>query len=198
MEISISGQIIESAAALGLGLLSGFYYDILRAIRRRSRGILITMLLDALFWVVCGAALILFGLTLGGGEQRIFVVVLAFLGGWLYFVTLSRYALFLCESILELFRFMAICVSAPFIFILRYTKKLLFFIKNVFSYLKKWCTIRSYKSVLGSFALGEVYTNEAEKSRSDNKDRSYNTGGIRSRKTHKRSRPAAGSNGNSG
>ena len=144
MGISVSGQMIEAALALLIGIAGGFYYDVLRAVRRSSGNGVVTILLDLMFWLVLGAALFIFGLTLGGGRQRVFVVIFAFLGGWLYFLTLSRYALWLCESVLELIRFVLLCIAAPFVFSVSQVKKTGIFLKNVFSYHRKRCKIKGY------------------------------------------------------
>ncbi|MBQ3404990.1 MAG: spore cortex biosynthesis protein YabQ [Oscillospiraceae bacterium] len=82
-------QFREMYMSLGLGLACGVFYDLLRAIRRRLPVRAVTALCDGLFCLVSVTALMLLGLTVGEGRQRVFMAVFALLAGGIYACTLS-------------------------------------------------------------------------------------------------------------
>jgi len=141
MEISISHQLIQAASSLFLGAAAGFLYDFFRVIRHRTRSNTVTAVTDFLFWVIIGAALFLLGLSLGEGRQRIFMDIIAILGGILYFCTLSRFTVLLCNKLADIFVFIFFCLSRPFVWSYMAYKKISNFLKNIFLYQHKWFRI---------------------------------------------------------
>ena len=128
MENDITGQLIQAAASLSLGFAAGLLYDLLRAVRARIRLPVFTFLSDVLFVLACGTALLLCGLTAGEGRQRLFMTVLAILGGALYFRTVSRAALVFFRLLTELCVFLLRCIAFPFLFCLNFLKKVKYFL----------------------------------------------------------------------
>ena len=85
MEIAISRQIMEALVAFGLGAAAGIFYDILRVLRSRLRSPIVTFISDIIFGVVFGLALFFAGMTAGEGRQRLFMTIIAAIGGTAYF-----------------------------------------------------------------------------------------------------------------
>ncbi|UOO37615.1 spore cortex biosynthesis protein YabQ [Oscillospiraceae bacterium CM] len=138
MEIPVTEQVIQAASSLLLGAAAGFLYDFFRVVRRRAPSGTVTMIADFLFWLVCGAGLFLLGLSLGGGRQRIFMSVVAVTGATLYFITLSRISLAICNKLADIIIFILFCLSRPVVWLYLAMKKICLFIKNIFHYLQKW------------------------------------------------------------
>jgi ABC-type multidrug transport system fused ATPase/permease subunit len=141
MEISISHQLIQAASSLILGAAAGFLYDFFRVVRRRSHSKTITAITDFLFWLITGLALFLLGLSLGQGRQRVFMNIFAMLGAIIYFLTLSRFSLFLCNALADALIWLFFILSRPFVWIYLALKKISVFIKNIFHYVCKWFRI---------------------------------------------------------
>jgi hypothetical protein len=197
MENPISLQLAQAASALALGLAAGFFYDLLRAFRRRFKGGIVTALSDLVFWLAVGSALFVFGLTLGGGQPRLFVLVLAFIGGWVYFAAVSPFALYLWESVLEVVKFLILSIVFPFVAATRMIKKLVLFLKKLFSFWRKRCTINSQVLRLSTRFGEEVKDYEAQEGGTDNENSGSDSGGIRRRQALRRSRSDRGGKGNS-
>ena len=107
MELDIAHQIYQTATAWLLGIFAGFYYDVLKTLRRRfaagqgARASRATLFFDALFWL--GLALAIFGqtMTAGGGSVRIFMLVVNLLGALVYFRFLSPPTLAVLGKLLD-------------------------------------------------------------------------------------------------
>jgi hypothetical protein len=151
MEISISHQLIQAASSLFLGAAAGFLYDFFRVVRHRTRSKTVTAVTDFLFWVITGIALFLLGLSLGAGRQRIFMNIIAILGGILYFCTLSRLTVIVCNKLADALVFLFFCLTRPIVWTYMAYKKIRDFLKNIFHYQHKWFKIyadnRFYPSV---------------------------------------------------
>lgn len=145
MEIPVTGQALEAALSIFAGVMAGLVYDVFRVIRRVFRARAVTMVSDGVFWCVCGLGLFILGLSAGGGEQRIFMQVLAALGAALYFLTVSPWILefgaFAAMVMGRIFKFL----TAPLRWMGRYFEKFRQLLKKYFSYLKKWFTIKRKK-----------------------------------------------------
>lgn len=96
---SIAAQTVLFGQSVLLGVGCGLYYDLLRAVRRRSRGRL-TALLDGLFWLGVLIAFALFVLICADGSWRSYILLGLGGGLVLYFLTLSRPVLSLWEGVL--------------------------------------------------------------------------------------------------
>ncbi len=142
MGIPVTGQALEAALSLLFGIMAGLVYDLLRVVRRAFNKPAVTMVSDGLFWCVCALGMFALGMSAGRGEQRIFMLVLAFLGATLYFLTVSplilEFGAFAAGVLGRIFRFL----TAPIRWIAGYFKKFQCFLKKSFHYLKKRFTIR--------------------------------------------------------
>jgi hypothetical protein len=143
METTVSGQAIEAAAALGLGLAAGFVYDVLRVARRRAPLKLVTAVCDFIFCAAAGVALFFLGLTLGGGRARALLGVLAVLGGSLYFLTLSRPALYFLQGLADL-------MWLPAAFLIEISKKIANLIKKLFIFALGWYIFKERNVMTGA------------------------------------------------
>jgi hypothetical protein len=141
MEIPISQQLVQAASSLFLGAAAGFLYDFLRVVRHRARSKTVTAVTDFLFWLFTGLALFLLGLSLGQGRQRLFMDIISVLGGILYFCTLSRFTLLVCNWLADAFMFLFCCLTKPIVWAYLAYKKMRIFIKNLFHYQHKWYKI---------------------------------------------------------
>jgi len=141
IHLQVSQQLVEAAASLALGFAAGFFYDVLRVIRRRAGSTVVTWMTDLLFWVVIALALFMVGFTAGQGRQRVYMTVMSILAAVLYFCTLSRACTFLAGKAVDFFVLVIKIVTYPLRLILSVLKKFANFIKKVFQYWRRWYTI---------------------------------------------------------
>ena len=141
MELLISRQLIEAAASIALGLAAGFFYDILRVIRRRADSRIVTWAADLLFWIVTAPALFIVGFTAGAGHQRVYMTALSILSAGLYFGMFSRACMHLAAKVVDFFVLIIKIVTYPLGLILMILKKIAKIIKKTFQYWQKWYTI---------------------------------------------------------
>ena len=100
MEIPVSQQALTFAQGTLLGLGLCVCYDALRALRRRCpRG---TLPADMLFGLLLAAAFLLFALTYGGGQFRLYLFPAVGLTAILYFLTLSPAVVRLFQALFSL------------------------------------------------------------------------------------------------
>lgn len=141
MEISVYTQLVQTGIALALGAMAGLLYDLLRAFRRRIKLSIIVAIADIVFWVIVGLALIVVGMVVGQGQVRIYMIICSIAGAVLYFSTVSKLTLRICDLfwdvIIKIFKFFA----RPFIYIGKKLKKATLKFKKYFKNLKKWGTI---------------------------------------------------------
>lgn len=141
VSIPVSTQILQTAAALLLGLGLGFLYDAFRVIRTKCGSVIIAALCDISFWVLAGSALFIMGMGPGRGELRIYYMLVSLAGAGLYFLFFGFFARKLIRCCLRaVAKFFAV-LSIPFKKLEKILKKIGFFFKSIFSRLKKWFTI---------------------------------------------------------
>ena len=162
----VSYQLAVSLYSMALGVGFGLYYDFIKALRIRTRAFWLLFLCDVIFWVPVGLALFTFGMSEGRGELRIYMLAFVCLGAVIYAYTLSRFWLRLCTLLTRgLSKLLTLCLY-PF----KTTAKMIIFcIKKLFSFSKKWFTIILSKF----FRLGifhptrpdetEAFSHEAQK-----------------------------------
>ncbi|MCL2402043.1 MAG: hypothetical protein FWC90_05305 [Oscillospiraceae bacterium] len=150
MELTISQQLIEAVSALLLGVSAGFLYDILRAVRRRTDSKAVTAVLDFLFWVVAGVLLFAVGFLAGQGRQRVYMTVLAIISAAVYFCTLSRIFMLLCEKLVDFVLLILKLLTYPLVLLVRFLKKIIEMEKKRFQYQRKWYTIAGKRCLLRS------------------------------------------------
>jgi hypothetical protein len=89
MELPVALQALQFAVSGGVGLGLGLFYDLLRAFRRRCRGI--GAVLDLFFALILAAALLLMALYAGQGVFRLFMLLGTALGAAFWFLTISPF-----------------------------------------------------------------------------------------------------------
>ncbi|HHT17857.1 MAG TPA: hypothetical protein GXZ77_09155 [Papillibacter sp.] len=183
MEISVSYQLLQAASSLALGAAAGFLYDIFRVVRQRARNVVVTTITDILFWLITGAGLFLMGLSLGQGRQRLFMLIMAFLGAVGYFVILSPLSLIVCNALADGFLFLLYCLSRPLVWGYRFIKKIHAFVKNIFLYFVKCYTIKREITLTSKRAIRKrrrVRASEKEVVQDEKSEYYYETGYTRS------------------
>ena len=137
MHTQVSQQAAACALALLVGVGAGILYDVLRAVRRRFKSAAVTAVCDVLFCVVCFVVLFFYGMTAGGGKQRVFYIAVACVGGAVYFLTVSRFLLRFWLKMLELGLKGLGFAAKPFKMVVKGAKKCTNFAKNNFQKRKK-------------------------------------------------------------
>ena len=86
------------------GIIGGTFFDLLRAIRRnRKCGDLVVYLEDILFWLLLCASSIWLTYFLDSGQIRVYMIIGIFLGMFFYFLTLTKFAYKLFNSLCRYF-----------------------------------------------------------------------------------------------
>ncbi len=146
LSISISQQLLEAGTALALGAATGCLFDFFRCLGRKL-GRFTRWIADVLTALVFCMGLFVLAFTLGGGELRLFMVLLAGCGAILYFCLLSWLFMkiwgAIIGSIFYILHILAIPFQKPAAGVKKFCKKL----KNRFPSLKKWYTIRNTNKV---------------------------------------------------
>lgn len=102
MGLSVAKQTADFLLSGALGAAISVLYDLFRVIRRRAGRAPVTAVLDVLFWLLAAGAVLWFSMGAMGGGFRLFGLLGLFLGGVLYFLTLSSAVLFLLSKLLDL------------------------------------------------------------------------------------------------
>lgn len=114
----VISQVQTFALTVGLGLLIGFGYDMLRAVKkftRPSRTIL--FFADLFFWIVMTAVVFFALLSNNWGEVRAYVFIGLATGGLFYTLTLSRPIYRLLITVLAFIQKICLTVARPFIYL---------------------------------------------------------------------------------
>ena len=93
MEVSVTGQALAFLGSLALGGALGLVYDLFRLLRLRLPWKALGQALDLLYWPLTVCALFVYAVAAGDGVIRIYFMLGVVLGGVLYFLTLSPWAL---------------------------------------------------------------------------------------------------------
>lgn len=135
MTVAVSRQALEFFASAGLGILLGLLYDLGRAVRREHSRL--TIPVDGLFALVFFLSLWLLSVYVYG--LRLFHCLGIFLGGGVYFLTVSPLVVRLLRKGLRASRWLLGKVLAP-------AKKSVYFLrklaKKLFPSPGKWGTIK--------------------------------------------------------
>lgn len=89
MTIAVWEQVHSLLGAVLLGIGSGLWYDLLRALRWRIRSPALAIGLDLLFWLAVTTLLFAWSVTAGNGKVQIITCAAALVGGVVYFRWLS-------------------------------------------------------------------------------------------------------------
>lgn len=138
MEVPVLRQMAEMAASICFGAAAAFLYDIFRTMRNVLRLKRAVHVMDGLYWLICSCSLFLLGFTIGEGRQRVAMTVLAFVGGGIYFVTVSRHMLSVLEKCALFLAGAAKIVWSPVLKFVKLIKIIRENLKNLFHYNSKW------------------------------------------------------------
>lgn len=120
MILSVTSQSVIFFMSVALGLFAGFVYDLFRILRKTVRHPdFLTQLEDFIYWVFVSGLVFYFVLNKNSGEMRFYIILGAFLGMGLYFLTLSRPVMavsltvtgFLKQSMLALIKMLSLPVK---------------------------------------------------------------------------------------
>ena len=142
MGVDLLDQALTFLGAAGLGTALGLVYDLFRILRRRVRLPLLGSALDLLFWALVTAGLFLYAIAAGGGQLRIYMVLALFLGAVVYFLALSRPALFLAGLVADGIAFLWKLCTFPLVLLEHVSKKIEKVAKKHFHYGRRWYNIR--------------------------------------------------------
>jgi hypothetical protein len=160
MEISVSLQAKAVLLSACAGAARGLLYDMMRAGRYKARGRAVTGVLDALFWL-CAMFTVFWSVTaLGEGELRLFTLFGIALGGLLYFLTLSRFLLFICVKAAALAARAMGYAAKPYIILCVILKKSVNKQKKIFQTRLKCCKLRSLVCKAFGRIAGRVFQRE--------------------------------------
>lgn len=107
------------------GFLIGILFDIFRILRKSFRtSDILTYIQDFIFWILTGLILLYSIFTFNNGELRGYIFISIILGVILYFLTLSKYVIFIFTKIIAI-------IIYPFKIIWKFLNK------YIFSYLFK-------------------------------------------------------------
>jgi len=126
MGISIAHQTIVFLLSVMIGAGISSFYDIFRTIRKRIRHInFVVMIEDILFWLVAFVSIFVFIYNANSGELRVFLLIGAFIGVFLYFAIFSRFVRKVFELAFTIAEKILYIILRPFVLILRpFTAKL--------------------------------------------------------------------------
>lgn len=92
MWYSVSHEALVFAAMTAGGVAAGILFDIMRSLREGfSSGRIFTHITDALFWLAAGTVTVWLLVRFNDGILRMYEFFGMFLGGFLYFLTLSPF-----------------------------------------------------------------------------------------------------------
>ena len=142
MENYVSEQLVSFLRATLLGLTGGVAYDLLRAVRLRSRaGRLLTHLLDVVYVLSVLLVVFLFALRQGEGELRLYMLLAMVLGISVYFLALSDIFRPIWGFWVDVLALLLQILWKPLGLLLLCGKKFQIYIKKLFYFWCKYATI---------------------------------------------------------
>lgn len=133
MEVSVSNQLYVFFIMIAAGAAAGVVFDIFRIIRRVFRtNTLTTSVSDIVFWLLISAGIFFVLFTVNSAQMRWFEGIGIFLGGTVYFLTVSRLFQKTAEAVfgfvVKIFVFILKIVLTPLVFLYRMIKRPLMWI----------------------------------------------------------------------
>lgn len=90
--------------ALLTGLVMGIYYDVFRFLRRIFKFSAFSVAVqDMLFWISSAVAVFFVCVRLNGGFVRVYFVILALTGWWVYYQTAGKFIFILFDAVIKFF-----------------------------------------------------------------------------------------------
>jgi len=147
MELPISLQLYQAGFAFLTGVVTGVFYDCLKALRRQVNQPGFTAIADMLFWAIVAIAMFVQVMGTGRGEVRIFMLVATVGGAILYFLVFSAYILKFLEKCLNKILYVLRFVIIPIHKLWERGKKVSENLKKGFKNRKKRCIIGLVKRI---------------------------------------------------
>lgn len=102
------------------GILIGILFDIFRITRKSfTTPNIITYIEDILFWLLSGMLLIYVIFTFTTGEIRLYMIIILILGVITYFVSISKYFVFINTKIIQFIKNLIAVLLKPFIVLIK-------------------------------------------------------------------------------
>lgn len=121
MNINVYQQLFDLLIFALTGVVIGILFDIFRIIRRTFKTAdFITYIEDILFWILTGLIILFTIFNFNNGEIRVYIFVGLLLGLIIYLLTISKYFIKICVSILKVIK-KIICLPIHIIF--NFTKR---------------------------------------------------------------------------
>ena len=170
MTISVQQQAAAVIQAIGLGLLAGLLYDLMRIMRVRLPLPFLVSVLDFLFWITVTAVLFVWSQDAWGGEIRLYGTVFLFLGGVIYFAGLSVWILKIGYLIADFLSVIWNIFTYPVLCLKNTSKKMKKIAKKTFHSGVKWYKINQ---ITGELATAERRRSARETGGSDHAVQAY-------------------------
>lgn len=133
MNINVYQQLFNLLVFTITGIVIGILFDIFRIIRKSFKTAdFITYIEDVLFWLLTGLILLFTIFTFNNGEIRTYIFVGLLLGFVTYLLTISKYVIKICVTILK---FIKNILYFPIKVLLNFIKK--YIVKPVLNILQK-------------------------------------------------------------
>lgn len=105
MDFLFNSQVGLFLIYISSGILICLLFDIFRALRRSIKTIdIITYIEDIIFWIIVSSFLMFLIFTLNSGNIRFYIFLALFIGGLLYYCTISKYFLNFSTKIFTLLK----------------------------------------------------------------------------------------------
>ena len=126
----------------------GIVFDLLKVGRIITGAhIVLTALFDTVFLVILCIVMLLFILTLGEGEPRMYIILGMTLGAWLYFLTLSPLIIKAGRALFRVITEIVRLILKPFVFLFKIFSAIIAFCKNIGKNFSKTSSIFPAKGV---------------------------------------------------
>ena len=120
-------QLISFIYFIIVGAILSIIFDIFRIFRRTIKtSDIVTNIQDILFCIITGTIIIFSIFYFNNGELRLYVFLGLFIGITLYMIFISRYFIKINVAIINFVKKIIYLLFKPFIFLLNFTKKLIF------------------------------------------------------------------------
>lgn len=137
MEVSVSNQLYVFGMMILCGAMSGFIFDIMRALRRSfGSNMLTTSLADILYWLIISSGIYFAIFTFNYGSIRWYEIIGILSGSVIYFLILSRFVMkimvFMLNFFMKIFHVIFKIILTPLVFLYKIIKGPLYCILDSF------------------------------------------------------------------
>ena len=120
-------QLINFIYFMITGMVLGIIFDIFRILRKSFKtSDIVTNIQDILFGIITGIILLTSIFLFNKGELRLYLFIGICFGIVIYMLTISKYFIKLNVAIINFIKKIIVLITKPFIFLLKFIKKLFF------------------------------------------------------------------------